>query len=309
MPSDITSDSDDMPGQPGPVLPDPASDDVFGLSASTLPPAPPALLPGHCEVWALISLCLSYPDEALLAARSQLAGAADALPLGSARSALRRFTDWFAAVPEQALTVEYVRTFDMRRDTSLNLTYHSHGETRRRGLALLELKRRLRACGMVPEDTELPDHLPLLLEVAAVDPEHGTELLRLVRPGIEMLHRGLAGTPYRHLLDALVVTLGPADTTTSAVVDELVVLGPPVEDVGAGFDPEAGPGLDAAFGPGLGTAAPPCAGPSDHVTFLPEIRSAKTRSAQARSAQSRSAQERSAQPRSAQLRSAQGGTR
>ncbi len=183
-------------------------------------------------MWALVSLCLGYPDETLVAARAQLASAVDTLPDGRAREHLTQFTDWFAVVPEEDLTVQYVRTFDMRRDTSLNLTYHSHGETRRRGLALLELKRRLRACGMVPEDGELPDHLPLLLEVAAVEPEHGAEILRLVRPGIEMLRRGLADSPYGHLVDALVVTLGPADTTTSAVVDELVVLGPPAEEVG-----------------------------------------------------------------------------
>jgi nitrate reductase delta subunit len=184
-------------------------------------------------VWALVSLCLGYPDATLVGARAQLASAADALPDGQARRHLKRFTDWFAEAPEPELTVQYVRTFDMRRDTSLNLTYHSHGETRRRGLALLELKRRLRACGMVPEDGELPDHLPLLLEVAAVEPEHGAPILRLVRPGIEMLRRGLTESPYRHLVDALAITLGPADTTTSSVVDELVVLGPPVEEVGA----------------------------------------------------------------------------
>jgi len=185
-------------------------------------------------VWALVSLCLGYPDDALVSARDQLASAAHGLPTGPARDAVRQFTNWFAAAPESALTVAYVRTFDMRRDTSLNLTYHSHGETRRRGLALLELKRRLRSCGMVPEEGELPDHLPLLLEVAAVEPELGAQLLRLVRPGIEMLRRGLDGSPYAHLVDGLLVTLGPADTTTSEVVDELVVLGPPVEDVGVG---------------------------------------------------------------------------
>ncbi len=198
--------------------------------------------PGRCQVWALVSLCLGYPDETLVGARAQLAAAADALPDGQARRCLKRFTDWFADVPESELTVQYVRTFDMRRDTTLNLTYHSHGETRRRGLALLELKRRLRACGMVPEDGELPDHLPLLLEVAAVEPEHGAEILRLVRPGIEMLRRGLGESPYGYLVDALVVTLGPADTTTSAVVDELVVLGPPVEEVGTEPPAQSCPG-------------------------------------------------------------------
>ncbi|MCL2090821.1 MAG: nitrate reductase molybdenum cofactor assembly chaperone [Micrococcales bacterium] len=269
--------------------------------------------PGRCEVWALVSLCLGYPDDPLVAARSRLAAAAGALPAGQARRHLEQFTDWFAAAPRSALTVQYVRTFDMRRDTSLNLTYHSHGETRRRGLALLELKRRLRACGMVPEDGELPDHLPLLLEVAAVEPEHGADLLRLVRPGIEMLRRGLAESPYGHLLDALVVTLGPADTTTSAVVDELVVLGPPAEEVGTEPSPSCpgpvpeplpfprlrserqadGPSLPAL--PPLGVAAldlPPLAAlpapgpgplrspdPADQpvpsLVFSPEVRSAQ----------------------------------
>ena len=222
---------------------------------------------GRCQVWALVSLCLGYPDEALVAARSQLASAARALPEGQARHHMVRFTDWFVATPQAALTVQYVRTFDMRRDTSLNLTYHSHGETRRRGLALLELKRRLRVCGMVPEDGELPDYLPLLLEVAAVEPEHGAQILRLVRPGIEMLRRGLDESPYGHLVDALVLTLGPADTTTSAVVDELVVLGPPVEDVGTE------PSTELGAEPGVGQSCPaplpfPHLRPEDDVDSL-----------------------------------------
>ncbi|MCL2849111.1 MAG: nitrate reductase molybdenum cofactor assembly chaperone [Micrococcales bacterium] len=235
-----------------PKVPDVASDN--GVAGDGRPPLPP----GRCQVWALVSLCLGYPDDELVSARDQLASAAHALPPGPARDELCQFTNWFAASPASALSVQYVRTFDMRRDTTLNLTYHSHGETRRRGLALLELKRRLRACGMVPDDGELPDHLPLLLEVAAVEPDAGAELLRLVRPGVQMLRRGLDGSPYCHLVDALLVTLGPADMTTSAVVDELVVLGPPVEEVGTEPcpGPPDGPGPAGAPRPALREVTP-----------------------------------------------------
>ena len=51
---------------------------------------------------------------------------------------------------EVELAQAYVETFDLRRRTSLYLTYYLHGDTRKRGMALLHLRRLYRAAGLEP---------------------------------------------------------------------------------------------------------------------------------------------------------------
>jgi nitrate reductase delta subunit len=134
-----------------------------------------------------------------------VAAAARALPAGRARDAIRRFLDHFIATDSLALRQEYVETFDLQKRWSLYLTFFTHGDTRKRGQALLRLKRLYRAAGFVLEGGELPDYLPLVLEFAALDPEHGEWVLREHRAGLEILHMHLREkqSPYAELLEAI----------------------------------------------------------------------------------------------------------
>ena len=61
----------------------------------------------------------------------------------------------------------YVETFDMRRKCSPYLTYWTHGDTRNRGMALLHFKEAYHEAGLTIDETELPDHLAVVLEFAA----------------------------------------------------------------------------------------------------------------------------------------------
>jgi nitrate reductase delta subunit len=64
------------------------------------------------------------------------------------------------------------------------LTYYSYGDTRKRGMALLRLKRLYAAAGLHLTEDELPDHLAVLLEFAATaDPAAGKDLLQQHRGG------------------------------------------------------------------------------------------------------------------------------
>jgi nitrate reductase delta subunit len=60
--------------------------------------------------------------------------------------------------------------FDRSRTLSLNLFEHVHGESRDRGGAMVSLIETYRAGGFEPATTELPDHLPVLLEFLASRP-------------------------------------------------------------------------------------------------------------------------------------------
>lgn len=68
------------------------------------------------------------------------------------------------------LQESYVMLFDRSRTLSLNLFEHVHGESRDRGGAMVSLIDTYREGGFDPVTTELPDHLPVLLEFLSTRP-------------------------------------------------------------------------------------------------------------------------------------------
>ncbi|MFI1538574.1 nitrate reductase molybdenum cofactor assembly chaperone [Streptomyces anandii] len=213
----------------------------------------------------LLSLLLQYPDAELAAARPTVVATVEALPPSPAAGELAAFLDWFTEQEPEALERHYVEMFDLRRKSSLYLTYYLHGDTRRRGMALLTLAQRYRAAGWETGGGELPDHLPVVLEFAALSgPGPGEAPLRQHRRGLELIHHALgdADSPYRHLLAALIGLMPPATEADLAAVAELAAEGPPNEDVG--LDPYAG----GSFAP-PGTFVPPEQAPPTLVPPFP----------------------------------------
>jgi nitrate reductase molybdenum cofactor assembly chaperone NarJ/NarW len=183
----------------------------------------------------LLSLLLQYPDTELAAARQVLTSTVAALPPSPAAEELTAFTAWFGEQAPEELERHYVEVFDLRRRSSLYLTYYLHGDTRRRGMALLTLARRYRAAGWEADGGELPDHLPVALEFAALaGPGAGEAPLRQHRRGLELIHRALSdiASPYRHVIAALLTLLPPPTAADLAAVAKLAAEGPPAEEVG-----------------------------------------------------------------------------
>jgi nitrate reductase delta subunit len=183
----------------------------------------------------LLSVLLRYPDERVVEAREEIAAAVAALPASRQRDSLQRFVSDFTTTPAGALAERYVETFDLRRRSGLYLSYYLHGDTRKRGMALLRLKRLYAAAGLEAITGELPDSLPLMLEFAALAPDGaGETLLREHRPSLELLRAGLhdAGSPYAHLLDAVCFGLPRLSALEREHVRRLGEDGPPSEQVG-----------------------------------------------------------------------------
>jgi nitrate reductase delta subunit len=183
----------------------------------------------------LLSVLLDYPSAELLALRPEAAEEVAALPPAEIRAPLERFLAAEAGRPATELQAAYVATFDFDRRASLNLTYYVHGDRRQRGVALLKLRRLFDALGLRTVTGELPDHLPLLLELAGIlGPERGAELLRELRPAVELIGARLRdrGSPYAELLGALSALLGPVTEDDRACVLALAAEGPPAELVG-----------------------------------------------------------------------------
>jgi nitrate reductase delta subunit len=188
----------------------------------------------------LASVLLQYPTAALFEGLSQLDAVAAAAPRAS-REPFGRFLTWLRSTPPDQVAKHYVETFDLRRRCALYLTYYRYGDTRKRGMAMLGFKAAYRAAGLEPDEGELPDYLPMVLDFAALH-ARGEKLLRAHRADLELLLRALsqAGSPYASVVEAVCTQLPALRRPDLALVRRAWAEGPPGEDVG--LEPFAPPG-------------------------------------------------------------------
>jgi len=118
------------------------------------------------------SLILSYPTRELQQAMPEIGAvlASDTRLTAATRRTLRPLVDALGGQDIYALQETFVMLFDRSRTLSLNLFEHVHGESRDRGGAMVSLVETYRAGGFDPVTSELPDHLPVLLEFLATRP-------------------------------------------------------------------------------------------------------------------------------------------
>ncbi|SMR70878.1 respiratory nitrate reductase chaperone NarJ [Aliiroseovarius halocynthiae] len=119
-----------------------------------------------------ISLVLSYPTRELQQAMPEIGAvlASDSRLTAAARRDLRPMVEALGAQDIYDLEEQYVLLFDRSRTLSLNLFEHVHGESRDRGGAMVSLVEMYREAGFDPVSSELPDHLPVLLEFLSTRP-------------------------------------------------------------------------------------------------------------------------------------------
>jgi nitrate reductase delta subunit len=165
-----------------------------------------------------LSLLLSYPGDELQAAMPEIGAvlATDTRLGTDTRAALQALAEDLAQGDLFDLQERYVMLFDRSRSLSLNLFEHVHGESRDRGGAMVSLIETYRAAGFEPATSELPDHLPVLLEFLST------------RPGAEAQDI-LADAA--HILDALGTRLGRRESGYASVFKALSQL--------AGTQPDA----------------------------------------------------------------------
>lgn len=119
-----------------------------------------------------LSLILSYPTQELQSAMPEIGAvlASDTRLTAVARRALRPLVEELTCRDIYDLQESYVALFDRSRTLSLNLFEHVHGESRDRGSAMVSLVEMYRDAGFDPVTSELPDHLPMLLEFLSTRP-------------------------------------------------------------------------------------------------------------------------------------------
>ena len=94
--------------------------------------------------WQICSLLLDYPSQELLRELPTLRAVTHSLP-ATLGGGLRTFLDSIKGLDMLALQQEYVDTFDVTRKCALHLTYATCGDTRRRGVSLVQFKQTYRA--------------------------------------------------------------------------------------------------------------------------------------------------------------------
>ena len=194
--------------------------------------------------WQSASLLLGYPDEVLLGRLDLIRRASLELPAGIGRP-LRECVAQLETTPLGELEADYVETFDSRRRHNLFLTYFAHGDTRKRGMALLRFKQTYLASGFELTDSELPDHLCVVLEYAAtIDRERGRQLVLDHRAGLELLRIALAesGSRWAGAVEAITATLPRLRGDEWEAIRRLAAEGPPEEEVG--LTPYSTPAFD-----------------------------------------------------------------
>lgn len=142
-----------------------------------------------------IGWLLTYPQVELIAALPDLQRvlAAEGLLSVSTENYLLKFTASLATADLIDLQEAYVGLFDKSRQASLHLFEHVHGESRDRGMAMVNLREIYVAAGLFPDEGELPDYLPLYLEYLSVLPgKEARAGLTDVAPILQSIHRQLA---------------------------------------------------------------------------------------------------------------------
>lgn len=182
-----------------------------------------------------LAALLSYPEPDLLDARPAIDEAlAGRLESPDELSALRRFIDAHSLVELQE---NYVATFDRNPAHSLHLFEHVHGESRDRGQAMVDLMSEYGRHGLVPDENELPDYVPLFLEFLGELP--ADEARTMLGEAIHVLaaigaRLARNESPYAAVFTALVALSG---------VEPLPLSEPPVRDMDEAME-RFGPGAD-----------------------------------------------------------------
>lgn len=160
-----------------------------------------------------ISLMLSYPTRELQGAMPEISAvlASDTRLTAAARRDLRPIAEALQEGDIYDLEEQFVMLFDRSRTLSLNLFEHVHGESRDRGTAMVSLLETYREGGFEPDTSELPDHLPVLLEFLATRPANEvTETLADAAHILEALSTRLTrrGSSYAPIFAALLQLSG-----------------------------------------------------------------------------------------------------
>jgi nitrate reductase delta subunit len=202
---------------------------------------------------------LTYPDSGWVAALPDLLAAVAAEGRLDRRSltGLRGFAEVLQAADLIDAQEQYVGLFDRSRRVSLHLFEHVHGESRDRGMAMVNLRELYAGAGLVADPNELPDFLPMYLEYLSLLPEDQARgSLGDVGPILQAIHARLQERDSRYqavfaaLLDLAGLKPAQVEGAAAEADDTPEALDRMWEETAVSFgpenDPQKGGGCNAA---------------------------------------------------------------
>ncbi|MFD1559013.1 nitrate reductase molybdenum cofactor assembly chaperone [Paraburkholderia silviterrae] len=206
------------------------------------------------SIYSVLSALLDYPEQPLIDALDEIEGVLGESPHGE--FAVRELAPLIAALRERPLVESqeiYVATFDRNPRHSLHLFEHVHGESRARGQAMVDLLDEYRGFGLDVATSELPDFVPLFLEVLGLIGEDDAstllgEAIHVLAALGNQLERD--ESPYAAIFAVL---------CEMSVVEPLPITGAPVRDMDEALE-RFGTGVDGVepllspFGAGAANA-------------------------------------------------------
>lgn len=176
----------------------------------------------------VLAALLVYPERELIESLDEMTAileAEGALPNAERRALAALMADLGSSDLMDA-QARYVALFDQSRSLSLHLYEHSHGESRDRGQAMVNLLNHYRANGLEPDPSELPDFLPLFLEFLSTRPasearallDQAVEVVALLRARLE--RRGTAYAAVFRAIEALAPSRADEAAVRAAVAGE-----------------------------------------------------------------------------------------
>jgi nitrate reductase molybdenum cofactor assembly chaperone NarJ/NarW len=160
------------------------------------------------KTFKVLSLLLNYPQAEWVNELAMLEEVLDG-ERDKNGNASQKMADLFHLFrTESLLDVEqnYVSTFDRNPSHSLHLFEHIHGESKDRGMAMVNLIEEYRKHGLDMDAEELPDFVPLFLEYLSQLPdEEAINMLGETVDVLGLIGRKLKGndSPYHSVFDVL----------------------------------------------------------------------------------------------------------
>jgi nitrate reductase molybdenum cofactor assembly chaperone NarJ/NarW len=160
------------------------------------------------KTFKVLSLLLNYPQAEWVSELTMLEEVLNA-EQDKNENASQKMADLFHLFrTESLLDIEqnYVSTFDRNPSHSLHLFEHIHGESRDRGMAMVNLIEEYRKHGLDMDADELPDFVPLFLEyLSQLDEQDALNMLGETIDVMALIGRKLKSnnSPYQHVFSVL----------------------------------------------------------------------------------------------------------
>ncbi|MEG1521013.1 MAG: nitrate reductase molybdenum cofactor assembly chaperone [Bacteroidales bacterium] len=162
------------------------------------------------KTYKILSILLDYPTEDTVKVLPSVMPILEEEKLLN-RVSLRNMLSFLENVEKQDLLEwkeKYTSQFDYAAATSLYLFDHVYGDSKKRGMAMVDLKQLYASEGMEISSGELPDYLPVLLEFIANSQTHeqGADLLAETGHVLKKIETNLkeGNSPYSYLISILI---------------------------------------------------------------------------------------------------------